>query len=444
MNLLEIEGEKHGRAVAGSAAAKATARHLIRRERATPAMTYALERLKNAVLNIVGAEISAPRHTDPVPPRVTDLSAVQLTVRIPEANVSNDWGVLGSFALAEHLARFDPSAPTGAWRPSDIDLFFESQGTTNGNSHTLDLYACAAVALWRDLGLKVSVPSKGRRFGVALDSLPVQDGLVGVRAALAGCFETEEDMYGEYGFTEDKTCTVFDLELLPPRLAKPPPWTPPQGIPPHFKETGVKGLADRLSAASLSETPTGPNENLAPTRLLPKLSFISVVDRSGSRSATALFRQARQYAGDEEGPGSRSHRDDRFMASISGRFDIDISKFGMRPCPGGGSAWELWSPDGVVAESATRGVMHLCPRGVTRIDATLARIEKYRVRGFLLASDGSPEQRRFFEKRLRGFFRLSDTATAPGHQEFDVIVDEGKLRKKISTRVQQNSEDFLY
>lgn len=43
--LLEIEGARRGRALSGSTAAQATATHIIARERKTPALTYALERL---------------------------------------------------------------------------------------------------------------------------------------------------------------------------------------------------------------------------------------------------------------------------------------------------------------------------------------------------------------------------------------------------------------
>ena len=99
----------------------------------------------------------------------------------------------------------------------------------------------------------------------------------------------------------------------------------------------------------------------------------------------------------------------------------------MRPhaAPVGGSVvWQLWSEKGAMA-SVKRGVMRLIPLGVNFAEATLARVEKYKARGFRLVSDGSLEQQKLFQHTMAGCCRLSKQNTSRyGLQDRDVIVDD--------------------
>jgi hypothetical protein len=101
----------------------------------------------------------------------------------------------------------------------------------------------------------------------------------------------------------------------------------------------------------------------------------------------------------------------------------------------GGGAWRLWSGKRAAA-SAARGVMHLDELGVTRVEATLERVEKYKARGFRLVSDGSAKQQRLFKKTMAGCCRLSEAVSIPQHTEYDVIIGSPapKLGAKQGTK----------
>ena len=199
-------GARHGRVVAGSAAATATARHIIERDRTTPAVTCALERLQFAALDTVASE----------------LGSQSLVVA---------WEVLGSFALAEHLARTQPRAPSVAWQPNDIDVFVASDGPQS-EALAQVLVARVAVTLWRDLGIFVSLIESTTTTTTPMSRhpLPVRIGVGAVRKVLRAHFDAIA--YGRDGLEAD--CTPIDtdcyrnaravcnLELLPVQFSEQP------------------------------------------------------------------------------------------------------------------------------------------------------------------------------------------------------------------------------
>jgi hypothetical protein len=113
VSLLEIEGAKRGRKDAGSTAARATATHIIARERASPALVYALERLQNVILDVVVQKV-LPVFDPRFDPRYAANSMFVLGSFLPSLSTSQDTTLapqqaLGSPTTSTFLSRMRPN-----------------------------------------------------------------------------------------------------------------------------------------------------------------------------------------------------------------------------------------------------------------------------------------------------------------------------------------------
>lgn len=292
--------------------------------------------------------------------------------------------VLGSFALAEHLARSHAGAPFGDWQPHDIDLFIVTQPKLRNclQLTNTNVSASTAVAMWNELGLQVSFENGEGDVLI----LPARLGVVQVRTKIrehmeAGMSPTSSnDGYplgyprlarsdGEY--PENMMMKpIINLEVLLTRNLAP-------------SVAGSGDLRDEMLGAASLEESAYVEPPFHDGGLLPKFSFIEYDPFTLN------------------GPLSSDAEKHQVMNEICDGFDLNICKFGMHPPSsyggGGGSrSWEMWSDDKAAA-SAQKGVMHLCPISLARKESTRLRIKKYAARGFRLARPKSAKQTRLLK-----------------------------------------------